>query len=86
MPGPASETVSTATPSPPCTATVTGGAPWRRALATRFAITAFTLDRFEGVDGVRFALDGEVVTVFGGDGLLLDGPVTCADYAELGGA
>ena len=51
-------------------------------LTLRLAQVVCTLDQFPTVDGVRFALDGEVVDVFSGDGLIVDEPVACSDYAE----
>jgi germination protein M len=51
-------------------------------LTLRLAQVVCTLDQFPTVDGVRFALDGEVVDVFSGDGLIIDEPVACSDYAE----
>lgn len=55
------------------------------ALTLRLGQVACTLDAFPTVDGVRFALDGEVVDVFSGDGLVVDEPVTCSDYTEIPG-
>jgi hypothetical protein len=55
-------------------------------LTLRLAQVACTLDAFPTVDGVRFALDGEVVDVFSGDGLVIDEPVTCSDYTEVSAA
>lgn len=52
-------------------------------LTLRLAQVACTLDTFPTVDGVRFALDGEVVDVFSGDGLVIDEPVSCRNYAEV---
>ena len=51
-------------------------------LSLRLAQVACTLDAFPTVDGVRFAVDGQVVDVFSGDGLITDEPVTCADYTR----
>jgi len=51
-------------------------------LTLRLAQVVCTLDQFPTVDGVRFALDGEVVDVFSGDGLVIDEPVACSDYAD----
>lgn len=50
-------------------------------LTLRLAQVVCTLDQFPTVDGVRFALDGQVVDVFSGDGLVVDEPVSCSDYA-----
>jgi hypothetical protein len=52
------------------------------ALTLRLAQVTCTLDAFPTVDGVRFALDGEVVDVFSGDGLVVDEPVACSDYTR----
>ncbi len=46
----------------------------------RLAQVAYTLTRFPTIDGVRFALDGAVVTTFSGEGLLLPNPVTRAYF------
>jgi hypothetical protein len=52
-------------------------------LTLRLAQVVCTLDQFPTVDGVRFALDGTVVDVFSGDGIIIDEPVACGDYADL---
>lgn len=49
-------------------------------LTLRLAQVTCTLDQFPGVKGVRFALDGEQVSVFSGNGIVLDRPVSCASY------
>jgi hypothetical protein len=49
-------------------------------LTLRLAQVACTVDQFDTVTGVRFSLDGEVVRVFSGDGIVLDKPVSCASY------
>ncbi|MFP5316916.1 MAG: GerMN domain-containing protein [Acidimicrobiia bacterium] len=51
-------------------------------LSLRLAQVVCTLDAFPTVDGVRFALDGQLVDVLSGDGLLVDRPVRCEDYRE----
>ena len=54
------------------------------AMRARLGQVACTLDgvvALDIADGTRFALDGEPVSVFSGEGIVLDGPVTCADYA-----
>lgn len=48
----------------------------------RLAQVVYTLTQFPTVDGVRFELDGEAVTVFGGEGVVLDAPVDRADYTD----
>lgn len=49
----------------------------------RLGQVACTLDQFPTVSGIRFALDGEPVDVFSGEGIVLDDPVRCGDYDEL---
>ena len=49
----------------------------------RLAQVACTLDQFDTVDGVRFLLDGKLLDVFSGDGIVIDHPVGCADFPEL---
>lgn len=49
-------------------------------LTLRLAQVACTLDQFDSVDGVRFALGGELLSVFSGNGIVLDRPVSCASY------
>ncbi|MFN2503124.1 MAG: GerMN domain-containing protein [Acidimicrobiales bacterium] len=51
-------------------------------LTLRLAQVACTLDAFPSVTGVRFALDGELVEVLSGDGVVVDRPVSCDSYAE----
>ena len=52
-------------------------------MMARLGQVACTLDQFPTVDGVSFKLDGEPVDVFSGEGIVLDKPVTCADYEDL---
>jgi len=52
-------------------------------MAMRLAQVVFTLTQFPTIEKVRFALDGETVDVFSGEGLILDHPVGRADYEEL---
>ena len=49
----------------------------------RLAQVGFTLTQFPTVDRVAFRLDGEPVSVFSGEGIVLDGPVDRDDYADL---
>ncbi|HUQ44440.1 MAG TPA: GerMN domain-containing protein [Candidatus Limnocylindria bacterium] len=49
----------------------------------RLAQVVYTLTQFPSVSGVRFELDGEPVTAFSGEGVVLDGPVDRADYTDL---
>jgi hypothetical protein len=48
----------------------------------RLAQVVYTLTQFPTVDAVTFKLDGEPVTVFSGEGVLLDHPVGRADYTD----
>jgi germination protein M len=52
-------------------------------MATRLAQVVYTLTQFVTVGKVDFQLDGEPVSVFGGEGIILDHPVGRADYEEL---
>jgi len=52
-------------------------------MSARLAQVACTLDQFETVKGVSFELDGQAVDVFSGEGIVLDHPVRCRDYADL---
>jgi germination protein M len=46
----------------------------------RLAQVVYTLTQFPTVDRVAFKLDGEPVTVFSGEGIVLDGPSDRMDY------
>lgn len=46
----------------------------------RLAQVVFTLTQFPTVDRVAFRLDGQPVTVFSGEGIILDGPSDRTDY------
>jgi hypothetical protein len=52
-------------------------------MQTRLAQVVYTLTQFPTVKRVQFQLDGEPVRVFSGEGIVLDKPVTRADYEEL---
>ncbi len=52
-------------------------------LSLRLAQVVCTVDQFDSVSGVRFMLDGKLVDVFSGNGIVLDQPVSCSDYAEF---
>jgi hypothetical protein len=49
----------------------------------RLAQVVYSVTQFPTVDAVAFRLDGEPVTVFSGEGIVLDGPVTRDDYVDL---
>ena len=48
----------------------------------RLAQVVYTLSQFSSVDGVLFKLDGTPVTVFGGEGVVLDHAVGRADFQD----
>jgi hypothetical protein len=48
----------------------------------RLAQVVFTLTQFPTIEGVKFELDGEPVTVFSGEGIALDEPVSREDYYD----
>jgi spore germination protein GerM len=49
----------------------------------RLAQVVYTLTGLPGIDGVRFEIDGEPTTVFGGEGVVVNDPATRADFADL---
>jgi hypothetical protein len=52
-------------------------------LTLRLAQVTCTVGQFPTVKGVRFALAGELVSVFSGNGIVLDKPVTCDSYRQV---
>lgn len=48
----------------------------------RLAQVVYTLTQFPTVTGVRFRLDGQPVTIFSGEGIVLDGASTRDDYRD----
>jgi spore germination protein GerM len=52
-------------------------------LTMRLGQVTCTVGQFPTVNGVRFALAGELVSVFSGNGIVLDKPVTCDSYREV---
>jgi len=52
-------------------------------ISVRLAQVVYTLTQFPTVQSVRFEIEGQPVTVFSSEGLILDGPVDRADYEEL---
>jgi hypothetical protein len=51
-------------------------------LTLRLAQVTCTLDAFPTVNGVRFALDGQLRDVLSGDGVVVDRPVNCESYRD----
>jgi hypothetical protein len=49
----------------------------------RLGQVVYTLTQFPTVKSVVFQVDGRTVTVFGSEGIVLDGPVGRADYVDL---
>jgi hypothetical protein len=49
----------------------------------RLAQVVFTLTQFPSVQGVNFMLDGKAIDVLGGEGIIIDHPMTRADYEDL---
>jgi Sporulation and spore germination/Immunoglobulin-like domain of bacterial spore germination len=52
-------------------------------MQTRLAQVVYTITQFPTVEGVTFSLDGEPIDVLGGEGVIIDHPLTRRDYAEL---
>ena len=48
----------------------------------RLAQVVFTLTQFSSVQGVNFKLDGQSIKVLGGEGIIIDHPMTRADCEE----
>ena len=48
----------------------------------RLAQVVYTLTQFSTIKSVVFQIDGETVTVFGSEGIVLDGPTGRADYYD----
>jgi germination protein M len=49
----------------------------------RLAEVVFTLTQFPTVEGVNFKLDGEPIEVLGGEGIIIDHPMSRADYEDM---
>jgi len=49
----------------------------------RLGQVVFTLTRLDGIDGVRFEVEGVPTTVFGGEGIIVPEPATRADFEGL---
>ena len=52
-------------------------------MTMRLAQVVCTLDQFPTVRGVLFALDGRRIDVIGGEGIVIDHPLTCTSYDDL---
>jgi germination protein M len=52
-------------------------------MTMRLAQVVCTLDQFPTVKGVLFKLDGQSVDVLGGEGIVIDHPLRCANYSDL---
>jgi germination protein M len=52
-------------------------------MTMRLAQVVCTLDQFPTVKGVLFELDGSPVDVLGGEGIVIDRPLTCRNYRDL---
>jgi germination protein M len=52
-------------------------------MMTRLAQMVFTLTQFPTVKGVSFKLDGKPIDVLGGEGIIIDHPMTRADYEDM---
>jgi germination protein M len=50
---------------------------------TRLAQVVFTLTQFPSVDGVRFKLDGKLIDMLGGEGIIIDKPLDREDYEDM---
>lgn len=49
----------------------------------RLGQVVYTLTRIDGVNGVRFLIDGVPATVFGGEGVIVDSPATRDGFDDL---
>jgi germination protein M len=49
----------------------------------RLAQVVYTITQFPSVKGVSFSLDGEPIDVLGGEGVVIDHPLTRKDFAEF---
>lgn len=59
----------------------TGGGTF--SMMARLAQLTFTLTRVDGIDDVLLVEDGDPVTVFSSEGLVLDGPMVREDFEDL---
>lgn len=52
-------------------------------MTSRVAQIVYTLTQFSTVDAVRFEVEGETLDVLGGEGIMLDGPQSRADWEDF---
>jgi germination protein M len=52
-------------------------------MMTRLAQVVFTLTQFPSVEGVNFKLDGKPIDVLGGEGIIIDHPMSRTDYEDM---
>ncbi|HSK15551.1 MAG TPA: GerMN domain-containing protein [Gaiellaceae bacterium] len=52
-------------------------------MQSRLAQVVFTLTQFPTVGGVVFSLDGKPIDVLGGEGIIIDHPLSRRDFADL---
>ncbi|PKQ19228.1 MAG: hypothetical protein CVT66_11230 [Actinobacteria bacterium HGW-Actinobacteria-6] len=52
-------------------------------MTMRLTQVVYTLTQFKTVTSVRFSLDGKPVSVFGGEGIMLDKPLTRLSYEDV---
>lgn len=52
-------------------------------MSMRLAQVVYTLTQFPTVNGVVFSLDGQPIDVLGGEGIVIDHPLTRKDYRDL---
>lgn len=52
-------------------------------MQTRLAQIVYTITQFPTVKGVLFSLDGAPIEVLGGEGIIIDHPLTRRDYVDL---
>jgi spore germination protein GerM len=52
-------------------------------MQNRLAQVVYTITQFPTVKGVVFSLDGDPIDILGGEGIIIDHPLTRRDYADL---
>ncbi len=52
-------------------------------MTMRLAQVVYTMTQFQAIHAVTFALDGRAVSVFSGEGIILDHPVGRVDYRDF---